>query len=123
MKVNAAINDKRMETIMGNVLRVGVILSATIVLAGGIIFLLKRGGEVPHYHSFKGEPHQLRSITEIWKTAWQGKGLSLIQLGLLVLIATPIMRIIFSVIGYLLEKDYLYAVITLTVLCIILFSL
>jgi uncharacterized membrane protein len=108
---------------MGNILRLGVILSASIVAAGGIIFLLKHGSEMPHYHSFKSEPHQLRNITEIWQTALQGRGRSLIQLGLLVLIATPVTRIIFSVIGYLIEKDYLYAVLTCTVLCIILFSL
>lgn len=115
--------DKDMEVIMGNLLRAGVLLSALIVTSGGIIFLIKHGNELPQYHSFVSEPQRLRDISNIWKTALQGRGRSLIQLGLLVLIATPIARIIFSVIGYLLERDYRYVLITLIVLLVIFFSL
>lgn len=112
-----------MEIIMGNLLRLGVLLSALIVASGGVIFLLEHGGELQQYHSFASEPRRLRDLSDIWKTAFQGRGRSLIQLGLLILIATPIARIIFSVIGYLLERDYLYVLITLVVLCVIFFSL
>ena len=107
---------------MGNLLRSGVLLSALIVVAGGILFLLKYGNELQDYHFFESEPRRLRDISDIFTTALQGRGRSLIQLGLLVLIATPIARIIFSIIGYLLEKDYLYVLITIVVLCIILFN-
>jgi uncharacterized membrane protein len=112
-----------MEVIMGNLLRIGVLLSAFIVASGGVIFLLRHGSQLQHYHFFESEPRRLRDISDIWKTALQGRGQSLIQLGLLILIATPIARIIFSVIGYFLEKDYLYVSITLIVLGIIFFSL
>lgn len=123
MKIISKMKDKDMEIVMGNLLRIGVLLSAVIVAAGGIIFLLKHGNQLQHYHFFQSEPRRLRDIGDIWKTAWQGRAQSLIQLGLLVLIATPIARIIFSIIGYLLEKDYLYVLITLIVLCVIFFSL
>lgn len=112
-----------METIMGNLLRIGVLLSAFIVATGGIVFLSKHGTQLQHYHFFVSEPRRLRNISDIFKTALHGRGQSLIQLGLLLLIATPIARIIFSVIGYLLERDYLYVLITAVVLCMILFSL
>ena len=115
--------DKEMEVIMGNLLRAGVILSAFVVTTGGIIFLSRHGAQKPNYHFFQSEPQGLRTIAGIWKTTFQGRGQSLIQLGLLLLIATPIARIIFSIIGYLLEKDYLYVLITLIVLCVIFFSL
>lgn len=122
MKAMAKMKDKDMEVIMGNLLRAGVLLSALIVASGGIIFLVKHGGELPQYHSFVSEPQRLRDISTIWQTALQGRGRSLIQLGLLVLIATPIARIIFSVIGYLLERDYRYVLITLIVLFVVFFS-
>jgi len=47
----------------------------------------------------------------------------LIGLGLLILIATPIARILFSIVGYLLEKDYLYVLITGVVLVVILWNI
>lgn len=116
------IRDQDMTTVLGNLLRIGVLLSATIVLFGGVIFLIKHGSEIPKYYFFKSEPRRFRDITEIWKSAIQGRAGSIIQFGLLILIATPITRIMFSIIGYLLEKDYLYVAITITVLAIILFS-
>lgn len=112
-----------MEIIMGNLLRIGVLLSAIIVACGGILFLLRNGNEPQHYHFFQSEPRRLRNITEIWETALQGRAQSIIQLGLLLLIATPVARIIFSIIGYLWEKDYLYVIITMIVLCVIFISL
>jgi uncharacterized membrane protein len=123
MRIILKMKDKGMEIVMGNLLRIGVLLSALIVTAGGILFLSKHGTQLQHYHLFQSEPRRLRDISEIWKTALQGRGQSLIQFGLLVLIATPIARIIFSIIGYLLEKDYLYVLLTMIVLGVILFSL
>lgn len=108
---------------MGIVLRSGVTLSALLVLTGGIIYLLNNGHTVANYHSFLSEPGSLRDIKDIFKNALMGKGRFIIQLGVLVLIATPIARIIFGLIGYLAEKDYLYTFIALFVLCIIIFSL
>jgi uncharacterized membrane protein len=55
----------------------------------------------------------------MWQAVLRGEGRPLIQIGLLVLIATPLARIVFSIIGYLLEKDYLYTVITAIVLLVI----
>jgi uncharacterized membrane protein len=116
-------NDKDLEIIMGNLLRVGVLISATTVLIGAIIYLAQHGFGSPHYTSFAGEPKRLTDFRSIWQTALQGRGRSIIQLGLLFLIATPIARIIFSVIGFIIEKDILYIVITLVVLIIVLLGL
>jgi uncharacterized membrane protein len=123
MKTETKMKDSDMEIVMGNLLRIGVLLSALVVAAGGIVFLVRHGNEQQHYRFFESEPRRLRNIGDIWKTAFQGRGQSLIQLGLLILIATPVARIIFSIIGYFLEKDYLYVLITVIVLCIIFFSL
>jgi uncharacterized membrane protein len=65
----------------------------------------------------------LSELKQVWYSAFQGRGRSIIQLGLFILIATPIARIVFSIIGYILERDYLYIIITVIVLGVILFSL
>ena len=117
------IGDKQIEMIMGNLLRFGVLLSAIIVLAGGFIYLWQHGTSTPQYSTFAGEPKRLREIGRIWSTAFNGRGRSVIQLGLLILISTPIARILFSIIGFILEKDILYTMITLFVLLIIIVSL
>lgn len=112
--------DKDLEAIMGNLLRYGVLFSAIIVLTGTVVYLNQHGSKAPHYSSFEGEPKQLTDIKSIFKTAMHGKGRAIIQLGLFCLIATPIARIVFSVIGFLLEKDMFYTAITLVVLTVVL---
>ena len=117
------IADKQIEIIMGNLLRFGVLLSAIVVLTGGFIYLWQHGTSTPQYTTFAGEPKRLTKIRQIWSTAVNGRGRSVIQLGLLILISTPIARILFSIIGFILEKDILYTIITLIVLLIIIVSL
>ena len=50
-------------------------------------------------------------------------GQAIIQFGLLLLIATPVARVAFAAIGFAMERDYLYVVITLIVLVVLLYSL
>jgi uncharacterized membrane protein len=116
------ITDTDLEKIIGLLLRYGVLLSSLIVLAGGLVYLYRHGREVPQYHAFRGEPDKMRLPGPMLQAVGRGEGRPLIQLGLFVLIATPIARILFSVFGYLFEKDYLYMVITLLVLFVILWS-
>lgn len=120
--VKPVIEDKDMERMMGNLLRYGVVLSAVIILTGAVFYMFQHGHESPHYRHFTGEPKQFIQLKEIVQTALQGRGRSIIQFGLLLLIATPIARIIFSIVGYILEKDYLYIGITAIVLGIILYN-
>jgi len=115
--------DKKMEILMGNMLRYGVLISALFVFLGAIIYLVQHRNEKPQYHLFSGEPFRFINLMQIFKNAVKGQARSLIQLGLLLLIATPIARIVFSIIGFILEKDYLYVTITTVVLLIIILSL
>lgn len=108
---------------MGNLLRYGVLLAAIVVLAGACIYLWQHGAESPRYSTFSGEPKRLIEIEGIFHTALQGKGRSVIQLGLLILIATPVARITFSIIGFIGKKDILYTMITFIVLVFILLSM
>jgi uncharacterized membrane protein len=117
------IQDRDIENIMGNLLRYGVLASLFVVLIGAAFYLLQHGSETPNYKKFLGEPKRLSELKQVWYSAFQGRGRSIIQLGLFILIATPIARIVFSIIGYILERDYLYIIITVIVLGVILFSL
>jgi uncharacterized membrane protein len=116
-------NDRRIEVIVGNLLRGGVLLAGAVVVVGGAIFLMRHGRETPHYHQFVGEPAALRTVPGILREAASLRGREIIQLGLLILIATPIIRVAFSVVGFALERDYFYVGVTLIVLAVLLFSL
>jgi len=115
--------DRRVETIVGNLLRTGVILAASVVFIGGVLYLARHGGEHPNYRVFHGEPNDLRQIGGILHAAIAGRGRGIIQLGLLLLIATPIARVAFSMFGFAEEGDRLYVVFTGIVLAILLYSL
>lgn len=116
-------SDQRVEQFLGNLLRVGVLLAATVVLAGGVLYLLQHGKEVKDFGTFEGEPDHLRSFAGIIGSAFQGESRGIIQLGLLLLIATPVARVVFSVFAFALQRDRIYVVLTLIVLCVLLFSL
>jgi uncharacterized membrane protein len=114
--------DTRFELLLGNVLRWGVVIAAAVVVGGAVIFLARHGGAAPLYHSFRGEPSDLRTIPGIvWDVA-QGSGRGLIQLGLLLLIATPVTRVVLSLVVFVLQRDWRYVVITLIVLTVLLYS-
>ena len=116
------IQDTDMEKVIGYLLRYGVITASLVVLAGGIVYLFRHGHQLPAYREFHGEPDKMRNLRLMWEAVMRGEGRPLIQLGLLILIATPIARIAFSIFGYLLEKDYLYTVLTVIVLLAILLN-
>lgn len=123
MAVEPAWTDRRIENILGNLLRAGVGLAALIVLCGAVIYLARHGYAPADYRVFKGEPSDLRSVPGIVLNVLQFNGRGIIQLGLLFLIATPVARVIFSIWGFAAEHDRMYVVFTVIVLAILIFSL
>ena len=115
--------EERMERLLGGLLRAGVVASAVVVLAGGILFLAAYGGSVPRYGNFHGEPADLSTVSGIIGSALDLRGRGLIQLGLLLLIATPILRVIFSLIEFLRQRDRTYVALTSIVLILLLAGL
>ena len=116
-------NDLRIEVIIGALLRTGVILAAAVVLFGAVVYLARHGQEVASYGVFHGEPEALKSVAGIIQGALHMSGRAIIQLGLLLLIATPVARVAFSAVAFARERDYLYVWITLFVLGVLLYSL
>jgi uncharacterized membrane protein len=115
--------DQRVEVIIANLLRAGVIVSASIVLAGGLVFLARHGSTHASYRVFRGEPTDLRELTGIARAALKLHGPGIIQLGLLFLIATPVARVAFAAFAFAVERDWLYVGISGFVLIVLLYSL
>lgn len=118
--------ERDMELLIGKLLRYGVMLACGITLFGGVIYLFQNyGTTMEHYKPtpdempFPGVEHYLRELSTIIPRVLSFDGAAIIQLGVCVLIATPILRVGISVVGFLIEKDYMYVVITLIVLLII----
>jgi uncharacterized membrane protein len=108
---------------MGTLLITGVIISGALILFGGVYYLTQSGFSKPEFHSFNSEPSGLRSIRQIFNGFIHFDSLSIIQMGLLLLIATPVARVAFAVIAFLFEKDYLYVIISIIVLSILIYSI
>lgn len=111
------------EVRLGRLLRAGVATAAAVVLAGAVIYLIRHGGSRPHYEVFAGEPPALRSVGGIVREASGLRGRGIIQLGLLILIATPVARVAFSLYAFFRDRDRAYILITSIVLILLLLSL
>jgi len=115
--------DQRIDQIMAILLRTGVFLAASLVLTGGVTFLVRHPQPATNYRVFQGEPEEFRTIPGILREAAKFHGRGLIQLGLLILIATPVARVIFSVFAFLYQNDWIYVAVTLVVLALLCYSL
>ena len=122
-KIKHYLGDRDVQLILGTLLRVGVLVSTGIVLIGGIIFLITHTHEPVSFETFKPEYTKFSSISEILIGLKTLDGLAIIQFGVLLLIFTPIARVVFSIFSFLIEKDYMYVLIGLIVLCVIITSL
>ena len=121
--LETTLSDRRLEAIIGNLLRAGVVIAATITSIGGVIYLSHSGESLAHYQAFHGEPADLRSVEGVLSDASSRDGLGIMQLGLLLLIATPVARVAFSLAAFAVQRDRLYVVVTLVVLGVLTFSM
>jgi uncharacterized membrane protein len=115
--------ESRVELLLAYVLRTGVIAAAVLVFSGGVIFLYTHWHATAAYDVFRGQPPELRSVAGAFASARALTGEGLIELGLLLLIATPIARVALSAILFARQRDWLYVGITLLVLALLTYSL
>ena len=114
--------DEQMETIMGRLLQVGVLLASFVVLIGGGLYLRAHHATDPDYRTFTSEPAKLRRLGDLAHGIASGDPAAIIQLGVLLLIATPMARVAFALIAFAIERDKLYIAVSLTVLVVLLFG-
>ncbi len=115
--------DRDMELLLAQVLRAGTIISVSIVFTGGLFYLYRHGQATAGYNTFVGIPFFVQHFQGLFSGILSFKGQAIIQTGIILLIATPILRVIFSAVGFVLEKDYMYVGISLLVLLIIFMSM
>ncbi len=115
--------DRKLEVVIGYTLRIGVVTAAAIVLIGGALYLVEDHSAAADYHAFQDQSEHSGSLSGIARNVRALDSCGIIQLGLLVLIATPIMRVVFSIIAFALERDVVYVIVTLVVLAVLLYSL
>ncbi len=115
--------DQRIEQIVGDLLRMGLLIATAVVILGAVIYLARHGTEQPEYRWFHGEPPDLRGLAGIVDVALDWRGRGLIQLGLLILLATPVARVGFSIVAFAMQRDRLYVAITAVVLIVLMYSI
>lgn len=115
--------DQRFESAMGRMLQIGVTTAAIVVLIGAVLYLRHAAGPMPSYHQFHGAPAAYESVHGILDGLVNFNGQGLIAFGILLLIATPICRVVFGVVGFSLLRDRFYTAVSLTVLMILILSL
>ncbi|MDM1294633.1 DUF1634 domain-containing protein [Sphingobacterium sp. N143] len=117
-------SDKDISLLVGQILRIGVIVASSTLVVGGLWYLAVHGQDpVPNYREFAGEGSANTTITGIIIGAFSRHVPQIIQLGVLLLICTPIVRVVGSLFGFIIEKDRLYIIITLIVLIVIIGSI
>ena len=116
--------EKDFQKIVGNLLRYGVWISLSVAFIGGIIYLLHHGNDIENYSVFKENDRNIfEVIAAVYKGVIQGSGESIIFFGIVLLFLTPVFRVLLSLFSFLLEKDYLYVIITTIVIGIIIMSI
>lgn len=115
--------DERVEHGVGNLLRIGVLLAAAVTLVGGTLYLLQSAWTTHSYRVFQGVTDGLNSISGILRGVGIFDSRAIIQLGIVLLIATPVARVALSLLGFFRQRDRTYMVITTIVLIILLLGL
>lgn len=114
--------DKSIEAVLGDLLRTGVIISGSVVIIGAVLFLVRHGLEIPSYHIFIPDNFNISDFRDLFRGIITFRSVSIMELGILLLIATPFLRVLFSVLAFAYEKDYMYVVFTVIVFLILVFS-
>lgn len=112
------------QQLIGNTLRWGVILACLLATIGGVYYLMEHGLDpVPNYRHFDvasaAAQTNYTTLGGLWQGILHGDAASCVQVGVIVLILTPIARVVLSLFDFIVEQDWLYVSITAIVLAVI----
>jgi uncharacterized membrane protein len=107
---------------LAGLLRAGMMAAGVAVACGALWFLAAHGGDRADFHTFHGSPGGFSSVSTLLRLPLSGEGRGIIQLGILILVATPIARVALSVAVFARTGDRRYLVLTGIVLSILLYS-
>ena len=115
--------DDEVDQLLGNLLRIGVMVASIVAAFGGVLLLSRHGFDQASGNVFASEPAELRSVGAIIRGALAFHPAAIVQLGLVLLIATPVARVAMSLVAFVLQRDRIYIVVTTIVLALLIFSL
>jgi uncharacterized membrane protein len=116
-------SEQQLENLLSNLLKYGVLIASSVVFLGGLLYLIHHGSEPAQYHTFRGTSPEFCSPIGVVQAILSGSRRGIIQLGLLILIAVPILRVIISFLTFLLQRQFIYVIITSLVLASLTYSL
>ena len=120
---SGGVSDEDMEGQIGILLRSGTTLASVVIMAGGVLFLVRHGGQKTDFGVFHGEPKSLTTLKGVLSGALHGRALGILQLGIMLLVATPVARVVLCIYGFARERDRMYVLVSTTVLLVLLYSL
>ena len=100
--------EERLRRLLSRLMIWGIALAAVVMLAGGVVFLAHHAGQIPGDRKFTGEPSDLRHPVAIFQAALRGNDDCLIQVGVLLMLLNPLVRVAMAALGYALARDRLY---------------
>src|SRR5262245_15737409 len=103
-----SVGDEKIDRWVGAILQAGVVASGALVLLGGVLYLIPNAQLVANYRVFGNESAEIRSLRPILSGVVRFDGRALIELGILALVATPVIRVMFSVFAFAVQRDRLY---------------
>ena len=116
-------SDHRVEQIVGRLLQIGVLVAAAVVVVGGIALLASSGHTTANFSQFRPEASALDSVGGVIRGALALDARAVVQLGLVLLIATPVARVALTLVAFVLQRDRMYVAITTLVLALLLYGL
>jgi uncharacterized membrane protein len=105
-----------LEAKLSKLLSASVLLAAGVGLVGIVMYLLEHRGVREDLSVFVPEPEGLREPGQIAAGAWALDSAAVLQLAVLLLVLTPIARVVFSLVMFAVRRDWLYVVVTTIVL-------
>ena len=122
-RTGARWTEHAVEQVIGRLLQVGVLIAAAVVLGGGTALIVRHGGEPADFHTFRGAASPLRDLAAIASGVRRLDSHAIVQLGLVLLIATPIARVALTFVAFVIRRDRLYVVLTGIVLVLLVLGL
>ncbi len=112
----------KMEEMIGLLLTIGVIISSTLVLIGGILFLWQHGSENMKMELLQTGTYS-PSFQQLYQSIFTFSSTALIELGLFVLVITQLLRVGLLGLFYLAQRDYVFTLISFFILLMLIYSI
>ena len=117
------LSDHEVEQIIGRLLQLGVAIATVVVVLGAALVLTRHWSMPVDYAVFRGEQSALRGVGAVLHGAARRDPAAIVQLGLVLLIATPVARVALTLVAFAAQRDRLYVLLTTVVLVLLLSGL